>query len=198
MIPKKVRLTQTLLEALLPILGYFYWSWDASFVLLWFGLDWVAGILLTYLKSRKRYAYSRQVQEKRLAQQRLVTVLGAFAFTLLATWFTLPQLIHNFLWKERIWAFLSYADMGIPQGVILVPLIALNGYLLYNNMFIKFRLFEHMNMRYLTKHLPLEAILTCSLSALAFSLSFVFTYPSEILLFGSILGISVFRFFLRD
>lgn len=198
MIPQKARITQTVFEALLPILGYFFWGWDTSFVLMWFGLDWISGIVLTYLKTRKRYNYSRQEHEQKLAKQRLLLVSGAFVITSIATWFTLPQLNHIFSWKERIWAFLSYADMGIPQGIIIVPLIALNGYLLYNNIFLKFRLYEHIGMRQLTKHLPYEAILSASISVLALIMSFVIEYPNEILLFGSIIGITVFRLNSRD
>lgn len=198
MIPKKVRLTQTLVEALLPILGYFYWDWDASFVLLWFGLDWMSGLILTYLKTKKRYSYSRQVNEKTLANKRLSLSAGAFFLTCFLAWLTLPQLIPDFSWKERIWAFLSYADMGIPQGIILVPLIALNSYLLYQNMFVKFRLYERLGMNQITKHLTLEALLTVSISLIALIISFFVHYPSEILLFGSIAGITLFRFFYRD
>lgn len=198
MMPKKVRITQTLLEALLPVLGYFFWNWDTSFVLLWFALDWLTGYVITILKAKRRYQYSRQENEAKLAKKRLILGFASILTTFILGWLILPALTPNFSWIERIRAFLSYADMGIPQGIILIPLIVLNGYMLYNNQFVRIKLYERFGMDPITKTLYWESLLTPAIGIIAFITSLFITYPPEILLFGSIIGVSIFRLLMRD
>lgn len=193
MMPRRILIIQTLIEAILPTLGYFYWHWDTSFVLLWFALDWLVSYVLTILKTNKRYQYSRQVPEKQMARKRLLLGAGAIILTFSATWFTLPRLESDFSWPERLISFLTYADMGIPQGVILLPLIILNAYTLYNRQFVQFRLYERITMNKLTLALFRESIILPICGIVALVISLIQVYPPEVLLFGSIGGITLYR-----
>jgi hypothetical protein len=197
MIPRRILVIQTLLEAALPVYGYFYWNWDTSFVLLWFLLDWLVSYVITWLKTKKRYKYSRQVMEKKLATQRLLLGFLSILVVVFLGWFTLPNLTENFHWLERIWAFLSYADMGIPQGAILLPLLALNGYMLYSKQFVQLKMHERIGMSNITAHLRFEALLVVPIAAIAFTISFWVPYSPEFLLFGSTAGITLVRLLKR-
>jgi hypothetical protein len=198
MIPKRVLLVQTILEGAIPALGYFYWDWDTSFVLIWFLLDWLISFIITSLKGKKRYTYSRQEMEQKLLQKRVAIGISSILLTSLFVWFTLPNITENFHWTERIWAFLSYAELGIPQGIILVPLMVLNAYLLFTKQFVQLKLYERMGMEAITKTIPLEALLITPIAFLACLSSFIVQYPPELLLFSSILGITAVRLIQRS
>ena len=125
MTPKKALLFQTLVEGFIPVLGYFYWNWDASFILLFYLIDWVLFWTLTWLKARKRIQSSGNAAEKQKAVQHVSIAFLCILSTSAAVFYLLPNMHTPFSWTERIHAFLSYSDMGIQQGFILIPLMAL-------------------------------------------------------------------------
>ena len=193
MTQKRAVLFQTLIEALLPILGYFYWKWDASFILLFYLIDWILFWVLTTFKARKRIQFSDNVPEKQLATRQLTIAFLCILSTSLAVFYILPNIHTTFSWTERIWAFLSYSDMGIQQGFILIPLMVLSGYLTYKQQFLLPQLFRKYPVNYFTREPVKQGLVLSLVFGLVLLVSYFVAFPDEVLLFGTVLGVVTYR-----
>lgn len=198
MTPQRAILFQTLIEALLPILGYFYWNWDASFILLFYLIDWVLFWVLTLLKARKRIQFSGNIHEKQEAGKHLAIGFLCILSTSLAVFYILPNIHIHFSWTERIWAFLSYSDMGIQQGFVLIPLIILNGYLIYKQQFLLPQLFRKYPVSYFTRETVKQGLILSLVFGLVLLVSGFIPFPDEVLLFGTVTGVVIYRLLNRS
>jgi hypothetical protein len=195
--PQQALIIQTLLEALLPVAGYLFWNWDTSFILQFFLLDWLLFYGLTVAKASKRASYFQSTAEQKIMRNNVI--LGALLLlaTVLMVWILLPRLQQPFSWTERIWAFLSYQDLGIAQGLLLIPLILLNGILVYKTQFIRLRLFERLDMQQITGGLTKQGLILLGAAGVFFGFSFFTIYPPETVLFATIGGTLIYRFLAR-
>lgn len=198
MTPKKAILFQTCIEALLPILGYFYWNWDASFILMFYLIDWMLFWALTLFKARKRIDFSGNETEKQVAVKHLALAFLCILSTSLAVFFTLPNIHEGFSWTERIWAFLSYSDMGIQQGFILIPLMVLSGYLTYKQQFLLPQLFRKYPVSQFTREGVKQGIILSLAFGIVLALSYFMRIPDEVILFGTVLGVVIYRLITRS
>ncbi|MDF3028390.1 MAG: hypothetical protein K0S23_2697 [Fluviicola sp.] len=198
MTPKRAILFQTLMEALLPVLGYFYWNWDASFILLFYLIDWILFWTLTLLKARKRIQFSGNISEKQEAGKHLGIGFLCILSTSLAVFYLLPNIHINFSWTERIWAFLSYSDMGIQQGFILIPLMILSGYMVYKQQFLLPQLFRKYPVNYFTREIVKQGLILSIVSGLVLLVSGFMKFPDEAVLFGTVGGVVIYRLLNRS
>lgn len=197
MTPQKAIIFQTCIEALLPILGYFYWNWDASFILMFYLIDWLLFWVLTLFKARKRIDFSGNETEKQIATRHLAIAFLCILSTSLAVFFTLPNMHPDFSWTERIWAFLSYSDMGIQQGFILIPLMILSGYLTYKQQFLLPQLFRKYPVNQFTRESVKQGIILSLAFGVTLLISRFVKIPDEVLLFGTVLGVVIYRLVTR-
>jgi hypothetical protein len=198
MTQRKALFLQTLLEAALPLFGYFYWNWDTSFILLFYLLDWILYISLVSAKAKKRLDFSNNLEEKKQAINNLVVGVLLLLATSALVFVLLPQLETPFSWKERTWSFLTYEDMGIQQGFVLIPLLVLNGILVYKQQFVTPRLFERLSMAQITLGVKRQGILLLGAAGCFLGFRFFTPYPSEIVLFSTIAGTLIYRFLARS
>lgn len=198
MTPKRALLTQTLIEGLIPVLGYFYWNWDASFILLFFLIDWSLFWVLSLLKAKKRIQFSGNTSEKQLATKHLGIAFLCILSTSLAVFHILPNIHTTFNWTERIWAFLSYSDMGIQQGIILIPLMVLSGYLAYKQQFLLPQLYRKYPVNYFTREGVKQGLILSLTYGIVLLVSYFFRFPDEVLLFGTVLGVISYRLINRN
>lgn len=105
-----------------PLIGYFFWEWNFSFILLFFLMDLIArtGGVAFKLNQTKQY--------------RLMTI---FAFQLVL-FFLLSGVILHLSYSEtaiieQISLFWNHKDMGIAQGWLLLPLLPLSEYMRFQN-----------------------------------------------------------------
>lgn len=197
MTPRNAIIFQTVIEALLPILGYFYWSWDASFILMFYLIDWLLFWVLTLFKARKRIDYSGNEVEKQLATKHLAIAFCCILSTSLAVFFTLPNVHTHFSWTERIWAFLTYSDMGIQQGFVLIPLMVLSGYLAYKQQFLLPQLFRKYPVNQFTQESVKQGIILSFAFGITLAVSYFIRIPDEVILFGIVLGVVIYRLITR-
>jgi len=198
MTPKRALIFQTLIEGLIPVLGYFYWNWDASFILLFYLIDWLLFWTLTLLKAKKRVEFSGNTGEKQVAVKHLSSAFLCILSTSLAVFYTLPHIHPSFSWTERIWAFLSYSDMGIQQGFILIPLMVLSGYLVYKQQFLLPQLFRKFPVAYFTRESVKQGVILSASFGLVLLVSVFVKFPDEVLLFGTVAGVIAYRLISRS
>ncbi|MDR0802634.1 hypothetical protein [Fluviicola sp.] len=198
MTPKRAIFLQTGIEALIPVLGYFYWKWDASFILLFYFIDWILFWVLSLLKARKRIGFSGSETEKKLAIRHLGIAFLCILSTSLAVFFTLPNIHSEFSWTERIYAFLTYSDIGIQQGFILIPLMVFSGYLTYKQQFLLPQLFRKYPVSWFTRESVKQGIILSLIFGIVLAVSVRVRFTDEILLFGTVLGVVVYRLVSRN
>lgn len=84
--------------------------------------------------------------------------------------------------------------MGIQQGIILIPLILINGIMVYKQQFLRPRLFARLDMTTILKEAVKQGSLLLAVAGVFFGLSTFIAFPPEIMLFSTIAGTTLYRF----
>ena len=198
MTPQRVFLIQALLEALIPTIGYFYWNWDLSFILLFYLLDYLLAFGILIAKGRKRSRYVNQPAESKLLVQHSMLGFVLMAASCVGTAIGVQLLYPDMHWQDRIVAFLTYEDMGIQQGYVLVPLIVLNGMLVYRQQFLMPARYRTLTMRAITRPFVTEGLVLLGCAGLFIGTASLVKFPEEVVIALLIAGTTVYRYvFLR-
>ncbi len=139
------KIIQLIGDAVIPLLGFFWWNWSLYFIVLFYLLDYLSNEVILNLKSKKITTFQEidsKVWFKKASLSFLLFLLG-IVLVHLSMNMVHPQIEF---YKEFI-QFLSYKDMGIAQGYFLLPLIALVGYQRYKMEFL-------MPARFKTQTIP--------------------------------------------
>lgn len=198
MTQKRLVIIQTLLEALIPIIGYFYWEWGLTFILLFYALDWILAMVLYFFKCRKRIDFSQDSTEMKEFKGIFVLSLGLHGLAFILFGMAVLNWNRALRLGELIYNFLAYTEGGIPQGVFLIPLMVFAGYTQYKQQFLFAARFRNMNIRQLLNPLYIQGYVLLSVAGIFFACTFLITLPELLLIVLSILGISIYRWkFLR-
>lgn len=117
---KRIEIIGTLFgDAALPLLGFLFWDWGFYFIVLFFVFDIL--IRSFFLMKRVKNLPSMNINHR-------------FALVGISMTFLELSLLHLLVFLtltpigffEELWAFLSYEEMGIAQGVVLIPLLIFN------------------------------------------------------------------------
>lgn len=132
---KQVTLVLLIAELLIPVLGYFFWNWDYSFILLYYAFDWLFFLIFQGVKIRKRLEISPSSNERNQALRALLIYSGSFILGIICIVYVSERVDPNFNFSDRFIAFMRYKDMGFEQGYILIPLCFFNAYNAYKRQF---------------------------------------------------------------
>lgn len=140
----KFRYFQVLTEALIPLLGFYFWEWGLYFILLFYFIDLLADLIVTFLKTKKINHYNIQKGSAWRKWGALATLLFLVSIVSIhiAVWSVQPNIDF---WNETK-AFWMYKEMGIEQGYILVPLVFLMAFQQYKMEFVRMRIFEKQDV----------------------------------------------------
>lgn len=145
--PKQVVILQWVFEWAIPLIGLFYWKWDVTFILLFFSLDWLAASVMSFLKVKKRDEFT--VKTEFLPQRWLWLFFPLLAHVL--AYVLLPLLLQTnqpeYSFVTRFLDFLMEKEMGIPQSVLLIPLVAYMAYFQYKQEFLLPKRFRVVTVR---------------------------------------------------
>lgn len=146
----KQKVIQLIGDLAIPVLGFYFWNWNIYFILLFFCLDMVGGEIALYLKARKIKEVQGIDQAKYGKTFSFISllVLALNIFFIHIGMFLYEESFQ--LWNE-IHAFLSYTEMGIQQGYVLIPLIAMMAYTQYKVEFLLPRKFLTIRLKELYK-----------------------------------------------
>lgn len=120
----------------IPVLGFWIWDWSLYFILLFYILDICSNEIVLHLKIRK----IKSVQKERVLKTptRIYGIVsGLFLILIIAEINVGIALLYpGFDFQQEIWGFLSYKELGIPQGFVLLPLIGMMAYSTYKMEFL--------------------------------------------------------------
>lgn len=188
---------QTAVELLIPVLGYFSWHWNLNFILLYYFIDLLLVLGLSIAKANKRIAYAG-ISERPIFYRLYFASLGIFTAALLLIMSSLFIQQPDLDVKGEVLRFLLYKDMGIEQGYVLVPLMVLNGILLYRQSYLMTAQYRVEDTMAMLKPLFRQSLVVFAVAAIVLGVSYLTPIPEIVLVFGSIVCISAYRwFFLR-
>ncbi len=173
---KNQRLIQAIGDAAIPLMGYFWWNWSLYFIALFFILDLVFQTIVEYLKMNK----SKGDVSKTNALQWLFLTLALIAVLHLLV-LTQNESIQFLI---EIWNFLKYTDLGgIPQGLILFPLLALVNYQRYKIEFLQPKLYERIHAQDIFLNYRIKLMYLLSFFCLLTGAAFFIPLPDAVILF---------------
>ncbi|MBN9294861.1 MAG: hypothetical protein J0G96_12865 [Flavobacteriia bacterium] len=181
-------------EALIPLLGYFFWNWNLYFIFLFMFLDLSAYNVLYFFKYRNILKYNQLPDNNFLLLSHLLalfllSILMFFGYTYVL------NAVQQTFYRLEIIRFLKYEDMGFAQGYILLPLIVLTAFMNYKTEFILQRQFEKLRIRELFMSY-LKDNFAAVILLLGFLLSYALGIKNEQFFFYTGLGIYFgYRFF---
>lgn len=193
MTQQRLFLIQTLLEALIPIIGYFEWGWDLSFILLFYLIDWLLAFGILIAKGKKRFSYSRNKPERTLLNNQAIMGFVLLVLACAGIAQSLVFLHPGFNWLQRIVEFMTYEEMGIQQGYVLIPLIVLNGILVYRQQFIMPARYRTMDMKQITQPFIHQGLILLGFSGALLGITALISFPEEVLIALLIVGTSIYR-----
>jgi hypothetical protein len=107
-------------DSIIPLLGFFLWDWSIYFIVLFLCLDLISHELVYHLN----FNFLRKFQNHSFSKGSLLS-LPLVLISLAIIQFSLLVLYSESNPLKELIEFLSYEDMGIAQGYILIPLIGL-------------------------------------------------------------------------
>lgn len=128
------KILQLLLEALLPVVGYWFWDWNLYFILLFYFIDLIAGEVIVNLKSSK--IVNAQVLDNSDWIKRAIISIILLLLGITVVHFGVYLFQSNINFITQLKAFWTYEDMGIQQGYILLPLVVFAAYQQYKMEFL--------------------------------------------------------------
>lgn len=116
-------------DALIPLAGVFFFDWSLYFILLFYCLDLIASEVVSHLKSKKTVEFNGISKKPWLVSgvKSALLLIVSLASIHVAVYAIHPEM--NF--QQAFIEFMSYEEMGIAQGYILIPFVAFAAYQLY-------------------------------------------------------------------
>lgn len=191
----KIKVFQTLSEALLPILGYYYWDWSFYDLLLFYFLDLLVATIFTFVKIKK-------IKEVKAQMTTLLGFISLMALcyvsiVLLALWI-IPTIIPNFDFYKATVRFVLLQDMGLPQGVFLFPLVFYAGYLQYKMKFLQTNMAQKISVIEVKRQHVQGLLVIVAILGLSFALAQFVSISEQVAVFSLILLTALYSYFWRD
>lgn len=124
---KKIEITSALFgDVALPLAGFLFWDWGFYFIALFFLFD--ISFRSIFLNKRVKLLPSMEIENRFVLKGVLLTVFEIFALHILVI-LSIPSI--DFV--SEFWSFLTYKEIGVAQGVVLLPLLILNEFMRIRN-----------------------------------------------------------------
>lgn len=125
-------------EALIPVLGFFFWNWGLYFILLFYFIDVLAQEVIMHLKSKK-ITKTHNIKDNKewffSGALSLFTVFAMITLIHVAMYSIEPSI--DFIKQTKL--FWTYEEMGMQQGYLLIPLVVFAAYSQYRMDFLMMR-----------------------------------------------------------
>ena len=155
---KNQKIIQLIADAIIPLLGFFWWNWSLYFIVLFYLLDYISNEIILHFKAKKIAVY--QGVDKSVWLKKGVVSFLLFICAVALIHLAMRSVLPNIQFIKELISFWNYKDMGVEQGYILFPLIAFVGYQRFKMEFVLPKRFQTVTMLevwkpHLTGHLIL-------------------------------------------
>lgn len=186
----KFKYLQVFTEALIPLLGFYFWEWGLYFILLFYFIDLVADLIVTHLKTNKIISYNVGTTSSWVKWGVLSGLLFLISVVAIhaALWFIEPEIDF---WNEAK-AFWLYKELGLEQGYVLVPLVFIMAFQQYKMEFLRLRLFEKQDANRLWMSKVKAYLVMIGFSGLTIGLSQFIVLPEWAYVIGVVSFVSLY------
>ncbi|PHR49580.1 MAG: hypothetical protein COA32_00180 [Fluviicola sp.] len=147
----KLKFIQAIGEAVIPLLGFFYFEWNLYFIILFYFIDLVTTEVFLHLKVNQILkfqsvrSYPKKWKVNTLVNSFLVLII------LISTHIVIVFLYPEISFKQEFVDFVMYEEAGIPipQGFILLPIVVFGNYQQYKTMFLRPKLYQRQSWSFL-------------------------------------------------
>lgn len=136
---------QLLADALIPLLGFFFWDWNLYFIVLFYFIDAVSALVFSHIEAFQIQGVQKKLNNSWLIVGGMTSLM--LLITILLTHLILLKIIPTIQFKQELIAFWQYEDMGFPQGYLLIPLLIFAGYQRYKMEFLIPKMAERIPMK---------------------------------------------------
>lgn len=185
-----VKYLQLITDAIIPLLGYFFWHWNLYFIVLFYLLDYLAYEVFSHVKARK--VSSLKPDNSTWLKLGIVSVV-LFVLNSVLVQITMKSLVPTIDFTKEIIAFWNYKDMGIEQGYFLLPLIVIAGYQRYKMEFLMTGMFQKITIRQIFLKDIQAQLIALGFIALTFGLSFFIVFPEIVYVLGIVLFTGIYQ-----
>jgi hypothetical protein len=182
---------QLFADALIPLLGFFWWNWSLYFIVLFYLLDYVSNEVFIHLKAKKITEYRKESSDSWIKKGMISAVLLVSCFILIHL--AMRAIEPSIQFIDEVNSFWSYKDMGIEQGYILLPLIGIVGYQRYKIEFLVTKLFQVTTMSQLWKSHISAHLMLIGFVALVIGVSGIIVFSESFYIFGIVIVSSLFQ-----
>lgn len=165
-------------DAIIPLAGAFFFDWSLYFILLFYCLDLFATEAILHLKSKKTVEFrgiSKSEWSKRGIKSGALLLLVVVLIHV-AIIFIEPGIDF----KQQLYDFIMYKELGIPQGFVLVPLIAFSAYQLYRMKFLMPARFRTITLDQIWRPHLVSLIIMIGFAGLTIGISQLIVFPELI------------------
>lgn len=147
----RLKLIQAIGEAVIPLLGFFYFEWNLYFIILFYFIDLLTTEVFLHLKVNRILKF--QSVNSYSKKWKINTLLNSLLiiFILGGTHVVVSFLYPGISFQQEFVDFVMYEEAGIPipQGFILLPIVIFGNYQQYTTMFLRPRIYQRQSWSYL-------------------------------------------------
>lgn len=147
----KLKFIQAIGEAIIPLLGFFYFEWNLYFILLFYFIDLVITEVFLHFKINRILKFQSVRSYPKKWKINTITNSLVLILIIVGTHLVIQLLYPGISFKQQFVDFVMYEEAGIPipQGFILLPIVVFGNYQQYKTMFLRPRLFQRQSWSFL-------------------------------------------------
>lgn len=188
------KITQLIGDLAIPLVGYYFWGWNMLFILFFYILDVWVSTTFTFVKTKKINTFQ---QTNYYPWKHILLILLGYFLTFYLVYFLILNISPKVHISDEILRFLLMKDMGLPQMVLLLPLLIVGGYMQYKISYLIPRAFETTKIDSLWHEHVKVFLLIVGVIALLLGLSNWVVFPEGVYVWGMVLGSSGYRYYVR-
>ena len=179
-------------DALIPFCGFFLWEWNLYFILLFYFVDMTSDEFFLHLKTNR--IVKNQPSENKMSWFKYgVISLFLFFLAIAVIHCSMLFIAIGIDFKTEAIAFWRYEEMGVKQGVFLVPLVFLVGFVQYRMEFFLPEVFKKVKIEFIWKKHVLALSGIIALSGLCLATAQFIIFPELVYLLLIIFTTSIYK-----
>jgi len=189
--PAQLKIIQAVGDLAIPLLGYFFWNWDFYFILLFYILDLLVSSAFTFIKVHQVNKHRNTIH---FSWKWLLLTILMVSVSFYLIFQAMPMIDPEFDFLRDTWNFLAYEEMGIAQGILLLPLLIYGGYMQYKMQFLMNGKFRAVSQEEVWKQHFTTLLLVLAITGIMLAVSTQVVFPHIVYILGLIFGATAYRF----
>ena len=191
---QQAKISQLLGDMAIPIIGFYWWDWNMLFILFFYILDVAISTVFTFVKTKSINSFNKS---NYYPWKHIGIILLGYLLTFYLVYYLIITISPKTFVGNEIVRFLMVIEWGIPQCILLFPLLILGGYMQYKMSFLTPKAYETTNIDSLWHEHVKLFLLIVGVIALLLGLSIWIVFPEWVYVWGMVLGSSGYRYYVR-